>query len=59
MLRESLRQDSLVLEAGLIEELTACPEAPVSAAPAYCPQAIGIALLSPKEPKEPRKPRCQ
>jgi hypothetical protein len=56
MLRESLRQDSLILDAELIDGLAARPEAPMSDAPLYHPRNLWT-LLSTKEPKEPKKPR--
>lgn len=56
MLCEALRQDSLTLDAELLEGLVASPEAPVSDAPQYSPQAISVLILSPKEPKEPKRP---
>ncbi|MEU0666268.1 hypothetical protein ABZ508_14675 [Streptomyces lavendulocolor] len=46
-------------ERAAVTALISAPEAPVSGAPAYAPEATPLALLvvllSPKEPKEPRE----
>ncbi|MEU2179363.1 hypothetical protein [Streptomyces thermolilacinus] len=46
-------------EQAAVTALISGPEAPVSGAPVFAPEALGLllnlALLSPKEPKEPKK----
>ncbi|GAA2295038.1 hypothetical protein GCM10010234_41010 [Streptomyces hawaiiensis] len=47
-------------EQAAVTTLVTEPEAPVSGAPVYAPEANGLLLnlllLSPKEPKEPKEP---
>ncbi|MGK5640007.1 hypothetical protein ACSNOK_17070 [Streptomyces sp. URMC 126] len=56
---ETLRHESLVLQAELLEELMAPSETAVSDAPLPRPECGislgGVLILSPKQPKEPRR----
>lgn len=58
MLAQTLRPREITLDAQALGAAMAEPEAPVSDAPVYAPEAGGVllllALLSPKEPKEPK-----
>ncbi|MEV7427442.1 MULTISPECIES: hypothetical protein [unclassified Streptomyces] len=56
MLSQTFRPEELTLDTTALGTAMAEPEAPVSDAPVYAPEAGGVllllALLSPKEPKD-------
>ncbi|MFJ4918624.1 hypothetical protein [Streptomyces sp. NPDC088725] len=55
-----MRQSEITLERDTLVAAITEPEAPMSDAPVYAPEAGGVllllALLSPREPKEPKTP---
>ncbi|MFF5563271.1 hypothetical protein ACFY7Z_14415 [Streptomyces sp. NPDC012623] len=56
MLSQTIRQEEITLDTTALGMAMAEPEAPVSDAPVYAPEAGGVllllALLSPKEPRD-------
>ncbi|MFE3826937.1 hypothetical protein ACIBJC_01865 [Streptomyces sp. NPDC050509] len=58
MLSQTMRPTEITLDTDALGTAMAEPEAPLSDAPVYAPEAAGVllllALLSPKEPKEPK-----
>ncbi|MEW1722420.1 hypothetical protein [Streptomyces sp. NPDC093109] len=56
MLSQTIRPGEITLDTAALGTAMAEPEAPISDAPVYAPEAGGIllllALLSPKEPKD-------
>lgn len=59
--QETVQPVGTTVEATALGSLMVEPEAVVSDAPLYAPEAAGVllllALLSPREPKEPRDPK--